>query len=539
MFLRKIFLVIIIPGVLFIIGFTSSLLLSSDSFSALTYHNPKLNIAKNPERVLVKGDMIMGSFTSSQDNLGIISLNFKKYEGGSYQGEDRLIFRIKEENSINWYYVNEYGIGTFQKSFTLPFGFPIISDSKDKNYIFEIESMAGNGFNSVILDKRVIFKSIHKFSKAEILSSKRSAIKFMILKTYVGYTNPEFIYHSVIFYMPLFAYLLLILFRRKIRFLKRGLSQIIIVFVVADSLLLQDSNAGVFFIAFGIWVYYVRARRLKSEESFLNALIILTFLLLLTYIGIDRGNDKLSAYSFIFLAIGSIQLSIEIRDKYKRKRGQQSASKTFKYGNLFGNATQLFRQDLYQRIGLRGMFKNKKVLDLGCGYGIESVNFTKFAKSVVGSDIEIHNTWNDYKSKKLIFVKANSQKLPMKSNTFDGVYLKDLLHHVNDPKKTLSEIRRVSKSNSNIVIIEGNRYNPMFFLHATLLNGHNHFAQQDFRKLVLETFPQAEFLALEAYPPYFLNKPLYKIVLYLVKFTQRTKILSRFFSYNVAIIRRK
>ncbi len=211
----------------------------------------------------------------------------------------------------------------------------------------------------------------------------------------------------------------------------------------------------------------------------------------------------------------------------------------YKYGKVLDDASQVFRKDLYNRIGIPKLFSHKKVLDLGCGYGIDAYNLTHFADSVVGADIDLHPQWNQFRGKKLKFIKGNSSNLPFKDNSFDGVYLKDLIHHVDNIDKTLSEIKRVTKPGGNIVIVEGNRYNPIFYLYATKIRGHDHFTQSEFKSMILNLFPSVNFLYLEAYPPFTFPKRIFKVVLFVEKIINKLIFLNPIFSYNVAVIKNK
>lgn len=213
--------------------------------------------------------------------------------------------------------------------------------------------------------------------------------------------------------------------------------------------------------------------------------------------------------------------------------------KKFVYKNIFNDTTQMFRLELYKRICLERLFLNKKVLDVGCGYGVDVINFSKFAKSVTGVDVAYHSSWKNNKNKKIKFTMSNSDKLPFLNEEFEGVFLKDLLHHINNRNKTLEEIKRVSSKGAHIVILEGNRYNPIFYIYATRIKGHKHFSQKQFRSMIIQHFPNVTFYSIEIYPPFIItNKLFYKILIKLERLINKIKILNHFFSYNVAIIER-
>lgn len=100
-----------------------------------------------------------------------------------------------------------------------------------------------------------------------------------------------------------------------------------------------------------------------------------------------------------------------------------------------------------------------KVLDIGCNDG----TFTKIildkshASGVVGIDV-VKKTidwagkhWK--RNKKMKFIVADASKLPFKSGTFDAVFALEVLEHVFDPKKVLSEIKRVLKKEGYAVLL--------------------------------------------------------------------------------------
>jgi len=223
----------------------------------------------------------------------------------------------------------------------------------------------------------------------------------------------------------------------------------------------------------------------------------------------------------------------------KVKMRKRNIKNLYKYGLVLHKETKAFKNDLYKRIGLKKLFFKKKILDLGCGHGTDAILLEKFASRVTGVDISKYKEWELLRTKKIKYVKANSSKLPFKDNTFDGVYLKDLLHHINDINGTLNEIKRVTKSDGKIVILEGNRYNPVFFIYVTLLRGHDHFTQKEFIKQIKAKFTETRFAFLEAYPPFRFPMSLYRIIISIEKNINKLTFLNPLFAYNIAFITNK
>lgn len=73
---------------------------------------------------------------------------------------------------------------------------------------------------------------------------------------------------------------------------------------------------------------------------------------------------------------------------------------------------------------------SKKILDIGCGIGIDSVNFAQNGADVIGIDIIKHEQWSEYQSylDKLSFIEGSFLEVDFDC-TFDGVIDNGCLHH--------------------------------------------------------------------------------------------------------------
>ena len=102
----------------------------------------------------------------------------------------------------------------------------------------------------------------------------------------------------------------------------------------------------------------------------------------------------------------------------------------------------------------------QRVLDIGCGYGTTTERLRRAGYDCVGIDYDIdalNAARNRYPKANLM--RANAEELPFENGFFDVIVLRDALHHVYreaDFSKVRSEILRVAKSNSRIIILDPN-----------------------------------------------------------------------------------
>ena len=101
-------------------------------------------------------------------------------------------------------------------------------------------------------------------------------------------------------------------------------------------------------------------------------------------------------------------------------------------------------------------FKNKSIIDVGCGGGRYTNALTLLgAKKVVGidySDDGLKIAKSNYKAKNLLFKKQNILKIKYKDNSFDIVYSNGVIHHTSDLQKGIKELVRICKPGGYIYL---------------------------------------------------------------------------------------
>lgn len=109
-----------------------------------------------------------------------------------------------------------------------------------------------------------------------------------------------------------------------------------------------------------------------------------------------------------------------------------------------------------KRLSIFNFKKNSKILDLGCGDGLNINILRKMdIPNLVGVDIS-----NDLikiakkNNPKTKFYKAKAERLPFKSSSFDVVLVDSVFHHILDYEAALKEIKRVLKEKGKLCFIE-------------------------------------------------------------------------------------
>jgi len=113
-------------------------------------------------------------------------------------------------------------------------------------------------------------------------------------------------------------------------------------------------------------------------------------------------------------------------------------------------------------------WQDKKVLEIGCGIGIDRMEFVKNGTDYTGIDvseksIELVKEYFSLNNQKTNLLLADAENLPFQDNTFDLVYSWGVLHHTPDILKAIKEIYRLLKPDGNIIIMLYNRYSLVGF----------------------------------------------------------------------------
>lgn len=129
--------------------------------------------------------------------------------------------------------------------------------------------------------------------------------------------------------------------------------------------------------------------------------------------------------------------------------------------------------------------KPGRVLDIGCGRGFYTkiVSYFPFVKEIQGIDANpeyVIRAKNNVGNDKRITIQVGSiYKLPFKDNYFDCIIASEILEHLTDDTKAISELHRVLKRGGTLLVSVPNKnypflWDPLNWILEKFFNTHIH-----------------------------------------------------------------
>jgi SAM-dependent methyltransferase len=142
-------------------------------------------------------------------------------------------------------------------------------------------------------------------------------------------------------------------------------------------------------------------------------------------------------------------------------------------------------------------YRNRAVLEVGCGAGVDLARFAKGGARVTGVDVAasaIELAKANFAQQQLAgdFRVANGEDLPFADNTFDLVYAHGVVQYTADPGRLVGECRRVLKPGAEAIFQVYNRVSWLNALSKLMKVGLEHddapvllkFSISEFRRLL-------------------------------------------------------
>jgi ubiquinone/menaquinone biosynthesis C-methylase UbiE len=109
-------------------------------------------------------------------------------------------------------------------------------------------------------------------------------------------------------------------------------------------------------------------------------------------------------------------------------------------------------------LGSVGASKLSFVLDIGAEAGRFSIIATNKNVTVIGIDIDSYSLRRlKQKNRDITVIQADARKIPLKPDSFDAVFMIEVLDYIPEVAEAFGECRRVLKSKSSLVLSFGNR----------------------------------------------------------------------------------
>ena len=164
------------------------------------------------------------------------------------------------------------------------------------------------------------------------------------------------------------------------------------------------------------------------------------------------------------------------KSKHSRPAGPRARRTGYLHGYTATEQDRLYHQAafladaVHDRLPFR---RCRRLLEVGCGVGAQTeILLRRFPDlHVTGVDRSADNLARaarhlrelSFGKGRFLLEPASAETLPFPVDSFDGAFLCWILEHVDDPARTLAEVRRVLRSGAPVVVTEV--MNATFFLH--------------------------------------------------------------------------
>jgi ubiquinone/menaquinone biosynthesis C-methylase UbiE len=169
--------------------------------------------------------------------------------------------------------------------------------------------------------------------------------------------------------------------------------------------------------------------------------------------------------------MGNIEALQEYWDRYTRDIQSQFTDKEFGSKEYFQEIKKYHDNsyELSNKILNLPALKGKSVLEIGCGIGLDALEYAKSGAKVTAIDISpvcigLAKKYFAYNNLHAQIEIGNVEELYYSDNSFDVVIARQILMFIPNTQKAIEEILRVLKSGGEIVALLHNKYSWYVFL---------------------------------------------------------------------------
>ncbi len=144
-----------------------------------------------------------------------------------------------------------------------------------------------------------------------------------------------------------------------------------------------------------------------------------------------------------------------------------------KYFSEIVNKRYAMQPWIHKLIGSVQLKDGSKLLEVGCGQGVDLLEFVKRGFSTTGADlssesISLAREYFKLSKRKGSFLVSDAENLGFDDNSFDVVYSYGVLHHTTDTQKAIDEVHRVLKPGGAAIVMLYSKYSLLRFLHPDI-----------------------------------------------------------------------
>ncbi len=356
----KLFLLFIIPLTIFLVGFLASfykIIMLDVHYTVVPVVHEIDSAIYTSGAKLYDGKIIKGEFVAKKENLGVVAIRIRNNNEENVSDNFKVFFKIREKGENEWQSVNSYSGGQFKELNLFPFGFNLISNSKNKNYVFEVSTKGANEKSALSVNQNRPIVTEYQIERSN-LKNPSFALSYLKEKIVYAVKNLESIYSILVFFLPFVAYYYLLYeknkkitpeFVKKIFFInfvhkyilppvirllnvvfgflynihllddKRKLESIpvfgVVLFmvIIGEIFIVTEINNLLLFIIILIWAILVAISRLRVESSFLLAVFFLVLTLFFFVFGFEDFAEKSAIWAYLFLVVGAFHMSFVFR----------------------------------------------------------------------------------------------------------------------------------------------------------------------------------------------------------------------------------